>query len=76
MYFSDLQNKLVLEKASGEIMGYIGDAEIDISLGKIESYYVDKTTGIFKKELSAKRVGVSEIYSIGEEMIFLKSHEH
>lgn len=40
MYFSELQQKEIIDARSGELLGYIEDAEVDVENGKIVFFIV------------------------------------
>lgn len=76
MYFSDLQSKLVLEKESGETLGYIEDAIIDTEKGVIQTLIVSKSSGLFQKSGETKSYPFASIHSIGSELVFVHRHWH
>ncbi|WP_342525894.1 PRC-barrel domain-containing protein [Chryseomicrobium sp. FSL W7-1435] len=72
MYFSQLQQKMLLEQTSGTVIGYIEDAVINKDTGKIEGYVVGKTTKMFQKVSSERIVQVTDITSVGSDFIFIR----
>lgn len=76
MYFSDLQSKLVLEKESGETLGYIEDAIIDPDKGVIQTILVAKSNGLFQKNGETKSYPFASIHSIGSELVFVHRDWH
>jgi len=72
MYFSQLQQKMLIEQTSGTVIGYIEDAVINKDTGKIEGYVVGKTTKMFQKVSSERIVQVTDITSVGSDFIFIR----
>lgn len=50
MYFSELQQKLLIDQATGKIIGYIEDAEVNAQKGQVEGYVVSGSTRFFKNK--------------------------
>lgn len=76
MYFSELQQKLLIDQATGKIIGYIEDAEVNAQTGQVEGYVVSGSTRFFQKQGTDRFVTMSEVVSVGADFIFLKSVEH
>lgn len=78
MYFSELQQKLLIDQATGKIIGYIEDAEVTAQKGQVEveGYVVSGSTRFFQKQGTDRFVTMSEVVSVEADFIFLKSVEH
>lgn len=76
MYFSELQQKLLIDQVTEKIIGYIEDAEVNSQKGQVEGYVVSGSTRFFQKQGTDRFVTMSEVISVGAGFIFLKSVEH
>ncbi|MCM3357026.1 MULTISPECIES: YlmC/YmxH family sporulation protein [unclassified Psychrobacillus] len=74
MKFSDAQQKEVIEANSGQLLGFIVDAEIDKETGHIISFIVE-TNGayptFFNKKRETKKISVQNIAVIGKDVIIV-----
>lgn len=74
MKFSDAQQKEVIEASSGQLLGFIVDAEIDKESGRIVSFIVE-TNGayptFFNKKRETKKIAVENIAIIGKDVIIV-----
>lgn len=76
MFFSELQQKEMIDARSGELLGYIEDAEIRIDSGKIDFFYVSKPKKfyqMFQGEKKTIKVYIDDIFSIGKDVIIVYS---
>lgn len=71
---SELQMKDIINVSDGKRLGNIGDIEIDMNTGKIESIIISKQTrmlGIFGKDIEIV-IPWKEIVKIGEDVILVR----
>ncbi|AXO99802.1 YlmC/YmxH family sporulation protein [Bacillus anthracis] len=71
---SELQMKDIINVSDGKRLGNIGDIEIDMDTGKIESIIIAKQTrtlGIFGKDIEIV-IRWKEIVKIGEDVILVR----
>ncbi|WP_264752872.1 YlmC/YmxH family sporulation protein [Bacillus sp. ZJS3] len=71
---SELQMKDIINVSDGKRLGNIGDIEIDMDTGKIESIIIAKQTrtlGIFGKDIEIV-IHWKEIVKIGEDVILVR----
>ncbi|WP_186321279.1 PRC-barrel domain-containing protein [Bacillus sp. FJAT-22090] len=77
MKFSDAQQKEVIEANSGQLLGFIVDAEIDKESGHIISFIVE-TNGayptFFGKKRETKKISVQNIAIIGKDVIIVSKN--
>ncbi|MEK4485033.1 YlmC/YmxH family sporulation protein [Psychrobacillus sp. FSL H8-0484] len=77
MKFSEAQQKEVIEANSGQLLGFIVDAEIDKDSGHIISFIVE-TNGaypsIFNKKRETKKIAVQNIAIIGKDVIIVSKN--
>lgn len=77
MKFSDAQQKEVIDASSGQLLGYIIDAEIDKDTGFITSFIVE-TQGaypsFFNKKTETKKIAVQNIVIIGKDVIIVSKN--
>lgn len=77
MKFSEAQQKEVIEAKSGQLLGYIVDAEIDKESGFISSFIVE-TNGsypsFFNKKRETKKIAVENIAIIGKDVIIVSKN--
>ena len=77
MKFSDAQQKEVIEANSGQLLGFIVDAEIDKESGHIISFIVE-TNGayptFFNKKRETKKIAVENIAIIGKDVIIVSKN--
>ena len=74
MKFSDAQQKEVIEASSGQLLGFIVDAEIDKESGYITSFIVETNGSIpafFNKKRETKKIAVQNIAIIGKDVIIV-----
>ncbi|WP_419961552.1 YlmC/YmxH family sporulation protein [Psychrobacillus sp. BM2] len=74
MKFSDAQQKEVIEAKSGQLLGYIVDAEIDKETGYIISFLVEENGAyptFFNKKRDTKKIAVQNIAIIGKDVIIV-----
>ncbi|MBD7942786.1 YlmC/YmxH family sporulation protein [Psychrobacillus sp. Sa2BUA9] len=77
MKFSDAQQKEVIEANSGQLLGFIVDAEIDKETGFITSFIVE-TNGayptFFNKKRETKKIDIQNISIIGKDVIIVSKN--
>ncbi|MEK3974435.1 MULTISPECIES: YlmC/YmxH family sporulation protein [unclassified Psychrobacillus] len=77
MKFSDAQQKEVIEANSGQLLGFIVDAEIDKETGFITSFIVE-TNGayptFFNKKRETKKIDIQNIAIIGKDVIIVSKN--
>ncbi|TQR20810.1 PRC-barrel domain-containing protein [Psychrobacillus vulpis] len=74
MKFSEAQQKEVIEASSGQLLGYIVDAEIDKETGFIVSFLVEAQGAyptFFNKKRETKKIAVQNIAIIGKDVIIV-----
>ncbi|MFF2752403.1 YlmC/YmxH family sporulation protein [Psychrobacillus sp. NPDC058041] len=77
MKFSDAQQKEVIEANSGQLLGYIVDAEIDKETGFILSFIVEAQgayPNFFNKKNETKKIAVQNISIIGKDVIIVSKN--
>lgn len=78
MKFSDAQQKEVIEANSGQLLGFIVDAEIDKETGHIISFIVE-TNGVnptfFNKKRETQKISVQNIAVIGKDVIIVAKNK-
>ncbi|WP_313891363.1 YlmC/YmxH family sporulation protein [Psychrobacillus sp.] len=77
MKFSDAQQKEVIEATSGQLLGFIVDAEIDKETGFIVSFVVEAQGAyptFFNKKRETKKVAVQNISIIGKDVIIVSKN--
>ena len=77
MKFSDAQQKEVIEANSGQLLGYIVDAEIDKDTGFILSFIVEAQgtyPNFFNKKNETKKIAVQNISIIGKDVIIVSKN--
>jgi YlmC/YmxH family sporulation protein len=77
MKFSDAQQKEVIEATSGQLLGYIVDAEIDKDTGFITSFIVEAQgsyPAFFNKKSETKKIAVQNIAIIGKDVIIVSKN--
>ena len=76
MYFSELQQKEIIDARSGELLGFIEDAEISLENGKIEYFIVSEPKKFYKLlqgERKTIKIYIDDIFSIGKDVIIVYS---
>ena len=76
MYFSELQQKEIIDARSGELLGFIEDAEISLENGKIEYFIVSEQKKFYKLlqgERKTIKIYIDDIFSIGKDVIIVYS---
>ncbi len=77
MKFSDAQQKEVIESVTGQLLGYIVDAEIDKDTGYITSFIVE-TSGaypaFFNKKRETKKISIKNVAIIGKDVIIVSKN--
>ncbi|PZX08038.1 YlmC/YmxH family sporulation protein [Psychrobacillus insolitus] len=74
MKFSDAQQKEVIEATTGQLLGFIVDAEIDKDTGFIISFVVEAQgayPSFFNKKGETKKIAVQNIAIIGKDVIIV-----
>jgi YlmC/YmxH family sporulation protein len=74
MNFSELQQKEMIDARSGELLGYIEDAEVLLDSGKIEYFIVSvpkKFYQFFQGERKTIKIYIEDIFSIGKDVIIV-----
>ncbi|MER1998624.1 MAG: YlmC/YmxH family sporulation protein [Lysinibacillus sp.] len=74
MNFSELQQKEMIDARSGELLGFIEDAEITLDNGKIEYFIVSSPKKFYQflqGEKKTIKVYIDDIFSIGKDVIIV-----
>ncbi|KXH79908.1 PRC-barrel domain-containing protein [Sporosarcina sp. HYO08] len=73
MRFSDIQKKEVIDAKKGSFMGFIQDATIDISTGKVKALHIGGGEGgsLFSKDRQEKKVPLGNVTTIGKDIILV-----
>lgn len=74
---SEFQSKDVVNVSNGKVLGHIGDLEINVTTGKIESLIIPgngKMLGFFGRE-SDIVISWRNIVRIGTDVILVRMHE-
>jgi YlmC/YmxH family sporulation protein len=75
MYFSELQQKELIDGHSGELLGYIEDAEVQVDNGFIEFFVVSppkKFYQFFQGEKPYMKIYMDDIIVIGKDVIIVR----
>lgn len=68
-----LFNKEVVNTQSGERLGYIDDADIDMECGLIKCFYVTSHCPPFSKKKERRKFSFDDIAKIGNDIILVKT---
>jgi YlmC/YmxH family sporulation protein len=74
MKFSEIQKKEVIDVSKGAFLGYIHDATIDTTTGKVDSFHVGGgERGLFfdSKDKDTKKVRLKDITTIGKDIVLV-----
>ena len=71
---SKLFSKEVVNTVTGERLGYISDAELDVSCGEIKYFCVAQhCKNLFSKKKELKKFAYDDITKIGDDIILISS---
>lgn len=71
---SELFSKEVVNTVTGERLGYVNDAEIDIDCGEIKYFCVSQICkNLFSKKPEIRKFSFDDITKIGNDIILIKS---
>ncbi|MBM7608279.1 YlmC/YmxH family sporulation protein [Ureibacillus composti] len=76
MRFSTVQQKEIIEAESGRFVGYVIDAEVDESTGRIVAFLVSepkKFLSFMNSEESVRKVSINDILVVGKDVILVKA---
>ena len=77
MKFSEAQQKEVIESVTGQLLGYIVDAEIDKDTGYITSFIVETSGGyqaFFNKKRETQKISIQNVAIIGKDVIIVSKN--
>ena len=70
----ELFSKEVINVLTGERLGYIGDAEIDMSCGEVKCFFVNiGCKGLVSKKRVIRKFAFDDITKIGDDVILIKN---
>ncbi|WP_432354896.1 PRC-barrel domain-containing protein [Sporosarcina sp. A2] len=75
MRFSEFQKKEVIDMQRGKFLGFIQDAAIDISKGKIDTLHIGDTERSFFLETRVKdqkHFNYEEVVTIGKDIVLIQ----
>lgn len=76
MFFSELQQKELIDARNGEMIGFIEDAEVSTESGFIQFFIVSepkKFYQFFQSEKQYKKIYIDDILIIGKDVIIVHS---
>ena len=76
MFFSELQQKEIIDASNGELLGYIEDAEVRTDTGYIHFFIVSspkKFYQMFQGEKQFKKIYIDDILTIGKDVIIVQA---
>ncbi|GKV64268.1 MULTISPECIES: PRC-barrel domain-containing protein [Sporosarcina] len=80
MRFSSLQKKEVIEIKKGSFLGFVQDATIDITSGKIDKLHIGEIQRSFfsdSKSKGVQKVGYADVKTIGKDIVLVqKKHSN
>lgn len=78
MRFSEFQKKEVIDMQRGKFLGFIQDAAIDITNGKIDTLHIGDTERSLFMEMRVKdqkQFGYDEVVTIGKDIVLIQKKE-
>lgn len=74
MYFSELQQKEIIDARNGELLGFIEDAEVVVESGEIKYFIVSEGKKFYKLlqgERKTIKIYIDDIFSVGKDVIIV-----
>lgn len=78
MRFSSVQKKEVIELKRGSFLGFVQDATIDITTGKIEKLHIGEIERSFfsdNKTKGIQKISYAEVMTIGKDIILIHNKQ-
>ncbi|WP_301107065.1 PRC-barrel domain-containing protein [Sporosarcina sp.] len=76
MRFSSLQKKEVIEIKKGSFLGFVQDATIDVTGGKIDKLHIGEIQRSFFSDAKSKgvqKVGYADVKTIGKDIVLVQN---
>ena len=74
MKFSEIQKKEVIDASKGSFLGYVQDATIDVTSGKVESLHVsegERASFFDSKQKEPKKIPFQDVTVIGKDIVLV-----